>query len=41
MNFDPEWTLITIGTIIVIELLTKLEKAYKEAERPENHDNTN
>lgn len=36
MTFDPEITLIVIGTIIAIEFLSKFEKAYKEAERPEN-----
>jgi hypothetical protein len=34
-----EIVLITLGTIIVIEFLAKLETAYKEAERPENHEN--
>jgi hypothetical protein len=34
MTFDPEITLIVLGTIAAIEFLAKFEKAYKEAERP-------
>lgn len=34
-----EITLIAIGTAVAIEFLARLEKAYKEAERPNIHDN--
>jgi hypothetical protein len=34
-----EIILIILGTIIVIEFLAKFERAYKETERPANHEN--